>query len=281
MPAATSRRVYVGNIAWRVSWQDLKDHFRDVGEPTYAEIFYDYEGRSKGCGVVEFKRLEEAESAISKMTDTKLKGRPIFVREDRESESFSFQQRYRGGYDDWWYGKGGYYKGYDDYGYSRKGGYDYDWDDWFDGKGKGKGKGKGGFGKGHRDDYYDDEYEKGGKSKGKGKGKGGEEAGKGKGKGTRGREKAEADKPSSENLGKQVFVGNLSWETTTEELKEHFSSVGVVVKSAVNSYRNGRSRGTGTVLFKTEAEAQKAIKELNSTQLGGREIFVKEDKYPE
>lgn len=69
----------------------------EVGEPTYAEIFYDYEGRSKGCGfalgfethhfhiahcrVIEFSEISEAEAAINKMTDTKLKGRPIFVRE--------------------------------------------------------------------------------------------------------------------------------------------------------------------------------------------------------
>ena len=58
-------------------------------------------------------------------------------------------------------------------------------------------------------------------------------------------------------------------------------SAGRIVSSQINSYRNGRSRGNGTVLFKTEKEAEKAIQQKNDTELQGREIFVKEDKYPE
>jgi RNA recognition motif-containing protein len=304
--------VYVGNIAWRVSWQDLKDHFREIGEPTYAEVFYDGDGRSKGCGVIEFQSIGEAEQAIKKMTDTKLKGRPIFVREDRESKSYSFQQRYKGGYEDEYYGG---YGGYDD-GYGRGGRGYYDrgyYDDYYYSYGKGdswgkggKGKGKGGKGKGEKgyggkgyDSYgyggkssygRDDYGAKGGYGKGKGKGKGddakggsgrgGKSEGKGKsgGKGSSGGKEKTAD---SDLLGRQVFVGNLSWETTEENLKEHFASVGEVVKAQINSYRNGRSRGNGTVLFKTEKEAEKAIQQKNDTELQGREIFVKEDKYPE
>ena len=35
----SSNRLYVHNLAWRVSWQDLKDHFREAGEVVRAEIF--------------------------------------------------------------------------------------------------------------------------------------------------------------------------------------------------------------------------------------------------
>jgi len=79
-----SNRVYVGNLAWSVSWQDLKDHMRDAGDVQYSKVLTDRDGRSKGCGIVEFSTVEGAQDAIEKLTDTELKGRKIFVREDRE-----------------------------------------------------------------------------------------------------------------------------------------------------------------------------------------------------
>src|SRR5210317_2375582 len=79
-----SNRVYVGNLSWSTSWQDLKDHMRDAGDVQYAKILQDRDGRSKGCGIVEFTTVEGAQDAIEKLTDTELKGRKIFVREDRE-----------------------------------------------------------------------------------------------------------------------------------------------------------------------------------------------------
>eukprot|EP00580_Thalassiosira_gravida_P019677 CAMPEP_0201671736 /NCGR_PEP_ID=MMETSP0494-20130426/30511_1 /ASSEMBLY_ACC=CAM_ASM_000839 /TAXON_ID=420259 /ORGANISM="Thalassiosira gravida, Strain GMp14c1" /LENGTH=87 /DNA_ID=CAMNT_0048153187 /DNA_START=93 /DNA_END=353 /DNA_ORIENTATION=- len=79
-----SNRVYVGNLSWSTSWQDLKDHMRDAGEVQYAKVLQDRDGRSKGCGIVEFTSVEGAADAIEKLTDTELKGRKIFVREDRE-----------------------------------------------------------------------------------------------------------------------------------------------------------------------------------------------------
>ncbi len=80
-------RVYVGNLSWEVAWQDLKDHMRDAGEVVYAEVMTDSEGRSKGCGIVEYSTAEEAKNACSTLSDTELKGRMIFVREDRETSS--------------------------------------------------------------------------------------------------------------------------------------------------------------------------------------------------
>jgi RNA recognition motif-containing protein len=80
----SSNRVYVGNLSWSTSWQDLKDHMRDAGDVQYAKVLQDRDGRSKGCGIVEFTTAEGAKDAIEKLTDTELKGRKIFVREDRE-----------------------------------------------------------------------------------------------------------------------------------------------------------------------------------------------------
>jgi RNA recognition motif-containing protein len=82
---AKNKRVYVGNLSWDVAWQDLKDHMRQAGEVVHAEVITEFTGRSKGCGIVEYSSEAEAQEAISTLTDTELKGRMIFVREDRET----------------------------------------------------------------------------------------------------------------------------------------------------------------------------------------------------
>jgi len=53
------KRCFVGNLAWRTSWQDLKDAFRVHGNVVYANVMRDEEGRSKGWGIVEFESPEE------------------------------------------------------------------------------------------------------------------------------------------------------------------------------------------------------------------------------
>ena len=55
------------------------------------------DGRSKGCGIVEFSTPEEAQEAIKTLTDTEIKGRMIFVREDRETTSSAGGFGNRGG----------------------------------------------------------------------------------------------------------------------------------------------------------------------------------------
>jgi RNA recognition motif-containing protein len=87
-----SCRVYVGNLSWDVAWQDLKDHMRQVGEVVFAEVMTEADGRSKGCGICEYSTPEEAQKACAELTNTELKDRTIFVREDRESKSGGFQQ---------------------------------------------------------------------------------------------------------------------------------------------------------------------------------------------
>ena len=85
MIEVSSNRLYVHNLAWRVSWQDLKDHFREAGEVVRAEIFTEGPGgRSKGCGIVEMRTVDEAANAIEMLNDTDLNGRNSLIREDRE-----------------------------------------------------------------------------------------------------------------------------------------------------------------------------------------------------
>jgi cold-inducible RNA-binding protein len=78
-------------------------------------------------------------------------------------------------------------------------------------------------------------------------------------------------------MGKKLFIGSLSWNTTDESLREFFSSVGNVTSAQVIMDRQtGRSRGFGFVEYATEEEAEKAIKELNGQSLDGRNIVVNE-----
>jgi len=83
-------RVYVGNLAWSTTWQELKEHMKQAGDVSHADILMeDGSGRSKGCGIVEFSSSEEAKKAIETLNETTLPGtdRKIFVREDREEGS--------------------------------------------------------------------------------------------------------------------------------------------------------------------------------------------------
>jgi len=80
------RRLYVGNLAWGVGWQQLKDHFKSFDmKPLHADVALERDtGRSRGYGFVEFATSKEAEEAILRLNNSYLLGRQIFVREDRE-----------------------------------------------------------------------------------------------------------------------------------------------------------------------------------------------------
>ncbi|TMW68366.1 hypothetical protein Poli38472_005834 [Pythium oligandrum] len=82
-------RVYVGNLSWNVKWQDLKDHMKLAGTVVHADVLEEPNGRSKGCGLVEYSTPDEAQHAIMSLNDTELEGRKIFVREDREPDGGS------------------------------------------------------------------------------------------------------------------------------------------------------------------------------------------------
>ena len=68
----------------RAGFADLKDHFRAAGEVVHADVLMSADGRSRGCGLVTFSTVREAENAIQTLHDSMLHSRAIFVREDRE-----------------------------------------------------------------------------------------------------------------------------------------------------------------------------------------------------
>ena len=81
---SNSKRVFVGNLSWDVSWQDLKDHMRKAGDVVHADVLKRRDGKSSGGGIVEYATAREAKNAMAELNDRDLNGRMIFVREDRE-----------------------------------------------------------------------------------------------------------------------------------------------------------------------------------------------------
>ena len=73
----------------------------------------------------------------------------------------------------------------------------------------------------------------------------------------------------------KLFVGNLSFNTTENDLQDAFANHGTVVEANVMTERtSGRSRGFGFVTMSTAEEAQKAIDALNGAALDGRNLTV-------
>jgi len=85
---SSSCSVFVGNVPYSVTWQELKDHMRAAGDVVHADIIAapGTACGSKGCGLVTYASPAQARRAIRELTETLLKGRPIFVREDREED---------------------------------------------------------------------------------------------------------------------------------------------------------------------------------------------------
>lgn len=248
-PARQAQRVYVGNLSWNVDREQLRTHMGEVGEVSYCEVLTEPSGRSKGCGIVEYNSSEEAAAAIERLHNTTLNGRPIFVREDRESGAA---------------GEGG-------------------------GGGGGRGGGGGGHQQMYQQHHQQQQvvyhphaahhhvvhhpvvhhhaapqqYPGGGpfpptaSAGGRGGGRGGGAQG---------------------GVGVRVYVGNLSYEVAWQDLKDHMRKVGNVVHADVLEDHEGRSKGCGIVEYDNPHGAMRAIRELNNTDLKGRLIFVREDR---
>ena len=78
-------------------------------------------------------------------------------------------------------------------------------------------------------------------------------------------------------MGKKIYIGNLPFSVDLAKLKELFSKYGKIEDAIVMANRyTGRSRGFGFVTFENEADAEKAIAEMNKKTIEGREISVKE-----
>lgn len=131
--------IYVGNLAWSMTNEDLAALFEQFGSVTSAKILTDkFSGRSKGFAFVEMDNAEEAQAAISQLNDTDVQGRKIVVNEAQpKKDDGGFKKRSFGG------GGGGGYRGGGGGGYKGGGGGGY----------KGGGGGNRGGGGGYSRDY--------------------------------------------------------------------------------------------------------------------------------
>jgi len=80
-------------------------------------------------------------------------------------------------------------------------------------------------------------------------------------------------------MPRKLYVGNLSFDTTDEDLREAFSKFGEIVSAVIVKDRlSGRSRGFGFVEFSNEANAQSAKEAMNGKNVKGRALRVDEAK---
>jgi RNA recognition motif-containing protein len=78
-------------------------------------------------------------------------------------------------------------------------------------------------------------------------------------------------------MAKNIYVGNLTWDTTADDLLALFQTYGAVARAQVITDREtGRSRGFGFVEMDNDGESQKAIDDLNGKPFRGRPLTVNE-----
>jgi len=249
MMAGGSRQIYVSNLPYTVGWQDLKDLFRQAahtGTVVRADVHVTPDGRMKGSGIVAFDNPDDAQVAIQQFNGYDWNGRVLEVREDRFAGPPGF-----GG------GRGGFMGG--------RGGFGQQ----FPGRGGFMG-GRGGFG----------QQQFGGRG-GFGGGFGGPPGG------FHGGPPAAPAPPnpftdfatSGGEPGPVIYVRNLPWSTSNEDLVELFTTIGKVERAEIQYEPNGRSRGTGVVEFGNVEDAGTAITKFSGYQYGGRPLGLTYIRY--
>jgi len=97
------RRLYVGNLPYSATEQDLTDKFGEFGTVESAKLITDrHTGQSKGFGFIEMASQSEAQAAIDNLNGTEYDGRPMKVNEAKPQEKRSGRGGGGGG------GRGGY-----------------------------------------------------------------------------------------------------------------------------------------------------------------------------
>ncbi|KAJ9648844.1 g-strand binding protein [Coniosporium tulheliwenetii] len=248
-PGGGGRQIYVSNLPYNVGWQDLKDLFRQAaqqGQVLRADVHIAPDGRPKGSGIVAFESPEDARNAIQQFNGYEWQGRNLEVREDR------FAGPPAGGF-----GRGGFGGGFG----ARGGG--------FAGRGGGFG-GRGGFGGGFggRGGYG-----------GGGAGYGGPPGGYDVGASSAPPNPFTDHATAGNERGPIIYVRNLPWSTSNEDLVELFTTIGKVERAEIQYEPNGRSRGTGVVEFDTADNADTAISKFTGYQYGGRPLGLSYVKY--
>eukprot|EP00604_Paraphysomonas_vestita_P003855 CAMPEP_0174823452 /NCGR_PEP_ID=MMETSP1107-20130205/24669_1 /TAXON_ID=36770 /ORGANISM="Paraphysomonas vestita, Strain GFlagA" /LENGTH=263 /DNA_ID=CAMNT_0016046079 /DNA_START=661 /DNA_END=1452 /DNA_ORIENTATION=+ len=243
-PGVDSRRVYVGNLGWGVAWQDLKDHMRQAGEVLRAEIMQGPGGRSKGCGIVEYSTADEARHAIAALHDTELQGRLILVRQDKDDGRHSAPHPH---YPSLLPSLSPYNMG--NLGPPPPQAYNDRWNH-------------------HHHHHHQpppppppymmnhQQHMWGQQSL----------------------YSTPSGVPIPPLLSPKLYVGNLVYEVSWQELKDHMRAAGEVVRVDLKMAPDGRNKGCGLIEFRDIQSAQRALAMLSDSLLRGRPIFLREDR---
>ena len=90
--------IYVGNLSWSMTDEDLTNLFTQYGTVTSGKILKDkMNGRSKGVGFVEMEDDEAARTAIANLNETEVQGRKLIVNESQPRQEGEYKKRPSGG----------------------------------------------------------------------------------------------------------------------------------------------------------------------------------------
>lgn len=307
----TPSRLYVGNLAYEVTWEDLKDHFRNAGEIVVrADVAQDSDGRSKGYGIVQYSSATRARAAIERMSGSVLMGRPIHVREDREEHivstshdrgqshsvnhptTQSINHQNQTNYNQvslvgrkLWVGNLPYNVQWQDLkDHFRGAGNILHAEVLQDAMGRSKGCGIVEFGSSSEALRVMAEMngsEINGRTifvrEDREEHSVAPGAGRSAGNGGHPSQIPNASHTGG-GIGCRLYVGNLPYDVKWQELKDHCRKAGHIIHADVLQDKTGRSKGCGIVEYASEAEAQHARSILDGTEIMGRPIFVREDR---
>lgn len=251
----SNNRVYVGNLAYSVNNYDLKNFMLQAGEVVRATVLCNAARHSRGCGIVEFATAEEAQNAIDSLQNVELKGRMVFIREDREPPRASSSENNTTG-------TGGVSGASGSATESVGGSVSSDASAVAAG-----GIGSSGTDSGPANASGIDSAAPARSAKGT------PTSAPARANQRTGSYKAHA---SPAQAGTAVFVSNLPFSVTWYELKELFAAAGEIVRADVHMVHH-RSKGHGTVVFTNEQGAQAAIQRFNGYQLDSRPLEVRMD----
>lgn len=276
----SDRSVFVGNLGYSTQWWALKDHMRKAGNVDSASILTGPDGRSKGCALVTYQNLREAQRAVQELNESELGGRTIYVQPDKRDKDREERPRATNT-------NAGADKGGDQSFVVFVGNLDFDcsWQDLKDFCRKEAGlaadradipkKGWGLLAFGTRKDATKVISRINGKDW--------------KGRRLEARWDRRAETPDDrrypaakggEAAKHQLFVGNLSFECRWQDLKDAFKKFGPVSHTEVCETASGKKTGFGIVVFGERKAAERAMNALDGTDLGGRTISVRWDAKP-
>jgi RNA recognition motif-containing protein len=185
-------QIYVGNLSYDCSWQDLKDLFRPCGGVAHAQVVEGKDGNKKGFGIVKFDNSRQAHNAISQVNGQEFQGRKLDVRLDHKQ--------------------------------------DPEWDQ--------------GQPRHQQDNNFNNNRN---------------------------------ENTLNQGVCLQIYVGNLSYDCSWQDLKDLFRPCGGVAHAEIIEGKDGRKKGFGIVKFANYQQAHSAIAQFNGQEFQGRKLDVRLD----